>query len=373
MMMHAFVLSVVALFANEVHAARLRVTPLFTVSYPPPPIALSDDGGLAFSDRYVFFGTDGGVFRAPLPMGKSTQPVHLAFASTSVTGLQFREGTLYAILDGMGHSLLKSTDDGVSWTPIDQALEECAFGHCEFLSASQLELVGDRIFVNAGGNVLVSGDEGASWNVLFGATSNGKPQAQACYDPAFAIIGERLLIGGECPLDVAYLRTGTLRPDLLEWEQEPELAATPFLENRNVQFIRRRGESNVVYAGIEGALMRSGDAGASYDFVLHYEGQAPKYPYITHILLPSQHRSAILIGGFDKANGGPFLSMSTDNGATWTDQSDLLPGAGHFAWSVTAMEETPNGQLVIAVEDDEAGALHLFEVHVPARRRAVRH
>jgi len=63
-----------------------------------------------------------------------------------------------------------------------------------------------------------------------------------------------------------------------------------FLENRNVQFIRR-GESNVVYAGIEGALMRSDDAGASYDFVLHYEGDAAKYPYITHILFPSQRFS----------------------------------------------------------------------------------
>ena len=360
---------------------RLRATPLFELSYAPPPIAIADHGDIVFSDTFMFLGTDGGIFRAPLPIGPGTVLQRVAFESNPVTGLAYADGTLFAILDndrptGPGsttHSLMRSTDQGLSWTPIDHALEECISGACEFLTASQIEAVGDRLFVNAGGNVLVSGDGGDSWKVLFGATSTGKPQSQACYDPAFAIVGQRLLIGGECPLDMAYLRTGTLQPDLLGWQEEPVLAATPYLENRNVQFIHRR-DGNTVFAGIEGALLRSDDAGASYYTVLHFPGDAPKYPYITHIVFPSQNPAAIIIGGFDKANGGPFLALSYDDGATWIDQSHLLPGVGHPDWSVSVLAETPDGRLLTGAEDDETGRLHVFElemVGVSGRRRAV--
>jgi hypothetical protein len=213
-----------------------------------------------------------------------------------------------------------------------------------------------------------------SWNILFGASSTGKPQGQSCYDPAFELVGQRLLLGGECPLDTAYLRTGTLRADLLGFEVEPEPALTPFLENRNVQFIRHRADSNV-YAGIEGALMRSNDAGASYEFILFYEGERLKYPYITHILFPSQYPSTIIIGGFDKGAGGPFLAISFDNGATWSDESELLPGVGVQEWSVSKLDETPQRQILVGAEDDASGALHLFELTLAAadRRRAARH
>jgi hypothetical protein len=369
--------------SSLVAESRFRVVPLFTISYPPPPIALADDGAIAVTDRFVFFGTDGGLFRAPLPLG-SGQPVRVAFEWTPVTALAWSGGALYATLDldhrtgpgGGTRSVMKSTDDGVSWEPLDSQLEECLGGHCDRLLASQIEVFGDRLFVNAGGNLLVSGNEGESWSILFGASSTGKPQEQACYDPAFAVAGQRLLIGGECPLDTAYLRTGTLSADRLSWQEEPLDAQTPFLENRNVQFIRQRGTSNVMFAGIEGALLRSVDAGASYEFVLHYELDAQKYPYITHILFPSKDPSTIVIAGFDKANGGPYLAVSFDDGARWRDDSALLPGIGSLTWSVAALAETPAGQLLIAVEDDTAGSLYVSELRLverPGRRRSVRH
>lgn len=75
------------------------------------------------------------------------------------------------------------------------------------------------------------------------------------------------------------LRTGTLTADGLRGQEEPVDARTPFLENRNVQFIRRHGTSDVVHAGIESALLRSTNAGAAYDFLVHYGHDAPKYPY----------------------------------------------------------------------------------------------
>lgn len=362
--------------------SRFGVAPLFTVSYAPPPIALADDGDIVFTDRFAFLGTDGGLFRAPLPLG-SAPPERVAFEWTPVTSLAWSGEALYATLDlhhptgpgGSMHSVLKSTDDGLTWQPLDGELEECIAGRCERLVASQIDVVGHRIFVNAGGNILASGDQGASWSILFGASSTGKPQAQACYDPSFALVGQRLLIGGECPLDMAYLRAGTLDADGLTWKEGPVDAQTPFLENRNIQFIRQKGNSGLVYAGIEGALLLSTDAGAAYDFVLHYEGDAPKYPYIAHILFPSAHPSTILVAGFDKANGGPYLAVSSDNGATWRDDSALLPGVGSESWSVAALAESPAGQIVIAVEDDASGSLHVSELRPltsTPRRRAVR-
>jgi photosystem II stability/assembly factor-like uncharacterized protein len=270
------------------------------------------------------------------------------------------------------HSLLKSTDDGLTWTAIDEQLRECFANICEYLPSSEIEVTADRMFVNAGGNLLVSSDEGGSWSILYGASSTGKPQKQACYDPSFTVIGQRVLLGGECPLDTAYLRVGTLRADRLGWESEPQAAITPFLENRNVQFIQRRGESNLVYVGIEGAVLRSSDAGASYDFILHFDGDNAKYPYITHIVFPSQNPNAIIVAGFDKGAGGPFLAMSSDDGRTWSDESDRLPGVGNEFWSVSALEETPDGRIIVGAEDDAAGALHFFELRIvpPARRRA---
>ena len=368
----------VPLFAGE----RFRVVPLFTISDPPPPFAAPAQADVVFLDGFGYFGTDGGLFRAALPLG-TVPPERIAFEWTPVTDLAAGDGLLYATLDcgrptGPGaatRSLLQSADGGLSWLPLDHQLEECLGGRCAPLVASQIDVIGGRIFVNAGGNVLVSGNEGASWTILQGASDSGKPQQQACYDPAFAVIGARLLMGGECPLDIAYLRSGTLRADGLEWEQAPVAAETPFLENRNVQFIRSRGDSDVVYAGVEGALLQSVDAGALYDFVLHYALDATKYPYITHILFPSTRPSTIVIAGFDKANGGPYLAVSSDNGATWRDESPLLPGSGSESWFVSSLAETPSGQIVIGVEDDATGSLYVSELRPVAarRRRAARH
>lgn len=374
-------LFLLAPFASLSGQSRVRLEPLFTLSYPPPPIAGADFGGIVFTESYAFFGTDGGLFRAALPLG-SASPERIAFEWTPVTGLAVKGGTLYVALDiahptGPGaatHSLMKSDDAGVSWTALDDQLEECIGAFCSRLVSSQIEVVENRLFVNAGGNVLSSADEGKSWSILFGASSTGKPQGQACYDPAFAIAGRRLLLGGECPLDRAYVRIGTLTPDLLSWEEEPVASSTPELENRNVQFLRARGDSGLVYAGIEGALLRSADGGESYQFILHYAGDAPKYPYITHISFPSAHPAAIVLGGFDKGAGGPFLAISTDNGVTWRDESHLLPGVGEEHWFVSALAESPSGQLVIAVEDDAAGLLYVSSLELTnLKRRGARH
>lgn len=376
-------LALLAVASMLVHAAdgsQFRATPLFTIAYAPPPFALADHGAVTFNDRFVFFGTDGGVFRAPRPLGSHAVPELIAFPSAPVTALVHVDGALYAAFDvdlapPGTRAFQRSHDDGATWVALDRELEEC-HGSCELLTVTQIELLRGRIFVNAGGNILVSGTDAASWNILYGTSSNGKPQTQVCTNPAFAVVGDRLLMGGECPLDIAFLRFGTLRPDLLAWQEQPQHASTPDLANRNVQFLRRREDSNVVYAGVEGGLLRSDDGGASYAFTLRYGNDAEIYPYIEHILFSSSNPALVMVAGFDKAAFGPFLAVSTDGGATWSVRSSILPGVGLEPWSVAFLEETPEGQIIIGVEDDQDGRLHVFELEAdstpPRRRRAVR-
>ena len=64
---------------------------------------------------------------------------------------------------------------------------------------TRMSFAPDRMFVNAGGNVLASDDDGASWHQLYGLQSNGKPTAQVC-PVKFELVGTQLFLGGECPL-----------------------------------------------------------------------------------------------------------------------------------------------------------------------------
>ena len=128
-------------------------------------------------------------------------------------------------------------------------------------------------------------------------------------------------------MDFAYLRGGTLRPDLLDWaspEQRPTNVVTPNLENRNVQFIKHKPSSPDVYAGIEGGLLKSTDFGQSFRFVIKYgiSNTLRRYPYIANILFHSKNPNVIVVGGFDKALFRLFLAYSKDNGETWLDISE---------------------------------------------------
>jgi hypothetical protein len=222
------------------------------------------------------------------------------------------------------HSFLKSEDRGATFIPMDGALEHCFAGYCSFLMPTQAIFKDNLIFLNAGAglNLQVSNNNGASWIPLSGNLSRN-----SCSNPAFEIVGTRVLMGGECPLDFAYLRAGTLRPDLLDWlspAHRPANVATPGLSNRDVQFIKNKPNSSDVYAGVEGGLLKSTDVGQNFRFVLKYgfANSLRSYPYITNILFLSKNPNVIVVGGLDKASFRLFLAYSKDNGESWLDISN---------------------------------------------------
>lgn len=326
---------------------------------------------MVHDENSSFIATNGGLYRLPASITRGDVAELVAFDGDRIVNLYMHEGALYVLKYGeevrgsaVNHTFLRSVDGGETFTPLDAGLEACLGSFCGFMNSSEAAFHDGRIFINAGGNLIVSDDDGESWTALVGELTPA-----ACYDPSFELIDNRVLIGGECPLDTAYIRAGELEDGELQWKREPEAVVTPELENRNIQFIRRIGDSSIVFSGIEGALLRSSDFGASFDFVLHFvDGESEKYPYIGHMLVSSHNPELMLIGGFDKRKLAPYLAYSIDGGMTWTDRSRLLEFDDlDFRELVFLHEES--GRILAGVQNFEARVIRIVELSEGAARR----
>lgn len=327
------------------------------------------------------------VRKASLPLAKATwTPVKLGACVIGPTAESNPAGRAPSLKEVNGrlwlmqhwerkdeHSLCEIDDQAAAFVPRDAGLLACHDGLCDTLSPTDIKSVNNRLLINGGGgfNVQVSDDLGVSWRVL-----NGQFASMVCYDPKFEVIGDRLLIGGECPLDAAYLKAYQLTPYTLQKvSDEPLLLNLPNLENRNIQFIERIAGSNRVFVGTEGGLLRSDDGGKSFKFVIHQPLSEPdlhpvrvgvetaKYPYIWKILSPANQPNVIVVAGFDKPNYRPYLAWSSDGGDTWTDLSDKLPGYSTPAGGqVTSLVEGPQGQLMVTVNEEAYSKGHLLQL-----------
>ncbi|MFC5550836.1 WD40/YVTN/BNR-like repeat-containing protein [Massilia aerilata] len=252
----------------------------------------------------------------------------------------------------LGEHSLCALDGSGTFAGRDQPLESCIGEWCAPLAMDELKLAGNRLYTNAGGgpNLFVSDNAAANWRVVL-----GQFDSMICTHQAFELVGDRLLVGGECPLDSAYLRAYRLGADG-RLASNAELPITlPTLENRNVQFIEQVANTQRVFAGVEGGLLRSEDGGQSFKFVIQQPLEGGKtYPYIRAFLALSGKPDTMVVGGFDKANALPYLAWSADGGSTWTDISPLLPGharaAGDTAMAeVTSLSQDPQGRVIVTM------------------------
>jgi hypothetical protein len=339
------------------------------------------DGAMVFDDTYAYIATPNGLFRTAKQITADSTFELIGFQNKAITNLYVHNNTLYVLkrseetrgTQATDHSFLKSEDRGATFIPIDAGLHECLGGYCSFLTPTQAIFKDNLIFLNAGGapNLQVSNNNGASWIPLLGSLAS-----YACSIQPFELIGTRVLIGGECPLDFAYLRGGTLRPDLLGWaspEQRPTNVVTPNLGNRNVQFIKNKPNTPDVYAGVEGGLLKSVDAGQSFRFAIKYSlgNSLGKYPYITKILLHSKLPNVIVVGGFDKGLAKRlFLAYSKDNGETWLDissQTQLRVGKPSNTTEIDNVEfitEDSEGRVLVGVSRAETKTLTIVHLRV---------
>jgi hypothetical protein len=352
--------------------------PLVTIDY-------ETENGFVFDAALVQTATDtwvatpGGLYRLPLAVEQG-EPELFGFAGRGVTRAYVHEGDLYVLKETEAekgssgdHGLLRLSADGSAMVPLDVPLEWCHGNLCQYPAGSEARFIGDRIYYAAGGNLLVSPDTGKTWKALVGFL-----EPAACYNLSFEVTGSSLLWGGECPLDMAWIRHGTLNEAGDELATEPVDSLTPDLENRNIQFIHQMPGSSIVFAGIEGAILRSKDGGASYEFVhRHVNGGANegKYPYVGSLLAPTRAEGMLLAGGFDKAAAleAAWLAVSYDGGATWLDRSVALrQDDGFSADTLSFLTEDSSGRVLAGLVDLETTRLRIIELSLqPARRRAV--
>lgn len=343
------------------------------------------DGTSLFLGRFNTENRASGVMSAPLanPFGawRELDMGPCALASTTESGMHFRRGpTLSLLPSGLWlqqgpvrvgasavaeHSLCRWRNN--RFLASDERLRWCGEATCESLWGTELKerRAGNdgvyTLYTNAGAgqNLLVSEDEGFDWRAILGSL-----EPMACTHQVFEIAPGRLWVGGECPLDFAYLRayamneagTALASPD-------PLPIKLPELENRNIHFIQRGADGKTHYAGVEGGLLRSVDGGAQFDFVMKYTQFDRKYPYIQHLRIDARKPAVVWAAGFDKVVGHAFLARSEDGGATWRDISDRLPSwrgtMQNRESQITGMAVTSGGALYIAESllDNTAGRL----------------
>ena len=266
------------------------------------------------------------------------------------------------------HSACTMAAQANSFAPRDAGLRACNDYFCSTLAMTDVKLVdvpaGRRLYTNAGAgvNLFASADGGASWRVL-----RGQFDSMICTHTSFEVIGERVLVGGECPLDDAFLEAYPLMADGLALASQDKLPlSVPELENRNIQFIEQLAGSQRVFVGVEGGLLRSEDGGKSFKFVIYnpVEG-ASAYPYVKTILALKAKPDTLVVGGFDKKNTKPYLAVSRDGGGSWQDLSSMLPGYSQPANEemkvgvVTSIAEDPQGRILLTLNeyDDKQGRL----------------
>jgi len=191
----------------------------------------------------------------------------------------------------------------------------------------------------------------------------GMKESQMCYATKFHVIGDRVLVGGECPLDMAFVEAYRLTADGSALASEDKLPlALPEMENRNVQFIESVPGTSMVYVGVEGGLLRSADDGRSFRFVIHEPLSDGKgYPYIGAFLPLADKPGTLVVGGFDKMHGRPYLAWSQDNGYSWIDISKLVPGYDkkgddeYSVGSVSDIKQDAQGRIIVVVNERADG------------------
>jgi hypothetical protein len=326
---------------------------------------------MAFDASYAYLATPAGLYRAPAPLGPASQFKLVGFHGLPIIKVYVHQNVLYVLKYGQEtkggpateHSFLKSLDHGSTYIPIDNGLQECLGNYCYYLTPTEALFKDDLIYLNAGGgpNLMFSNNGGASWTSLLGTM-----QQMTCSYQPFEMVGARMLVGGMC-LDTAYLRGGTLRPDLMGWTQLPADVSTPPLGLRLVRIIRNKPGTTDVYAGIGGGLLKSTDSGQTFRYVLQYSSGIP-VPYIGSVLFSANNPNVIVIGGRDNGRSGPYLAYSRDNGETWYDISPRAliyagpPGEETYYDEIDFVAQDPQGRIYAGLRHLDTNTIIVLQV-----------
>tara|TARA_B110001454_G_scaffold219185_1_gene250975 strand:- start:26 stop:1057 length:1032 start_codon:yes stop_codon:yes gene_type:complete len=168
--------------------------------------------------------------------------------------------------------ILYSNDNGKTFSalelPFFKRKLKTDFGNFdEFATITEIreESINDKegIVVNGiGPSAFVSYNRGKSWQTL--VVENPVWETMG-YPGTFIVLGDRIIFGGEHPLDEAFFALGLF--DSNGQVKEFVRPQTPNLENRRIQFINQSPfDLNLLFAGCEGGLLVSRDKGNTWSF-----------------------------------------------------------------------------------------------------------
>ena len=328
---------------------------------------------LVFDNAFAYLAAPGGLYRTPLPLSSQSSFELIGFQDTNIFRLYVHRGSLYILKESVAnqgnaatdHSILRSDDHGSTFVPIDGALQECGSGFCEYLAATEALFVGRSIIINAGYNsLLITDDNGGSWTSLLGGFHRGLCAAQP-----FELVGHRMIIGGDCPLESGFIESGIITTDMLGWTMLPKAAGSPDMNDRGVWAIRRKPNSTDVYAGVFGGLLRSTDGGQNFRFVFDYSITDASATFVQTIFYPSHAPNVIVAAGRESRQ--LFLAYSKDNGGTWLDISPAVqPFVGApdstGSTSVDFIKEDPNGNIFAGVVYNPTKMFKLLQLNFNA-------
>ncbi len=339
--------------------------PNFRLLFTLPEPAAVETIAVAFDAPYALIATSSSLWQIDEAFSSAAMPQKVAVPEGEIQNLyQFHDG-LYLLQrtldDGSGNVLLRSTDHAATFTAVDAALTVDEAGFETKLNPTRMAASAGLKFINAGGgrNVLVSDDDGQSWTLLHGMLAN-----MTCYAGKFLLQNDVMFIGGECPLDTAYLMRGTLSPDLKAWRDPPVSVAPGDLSNRNVQFINHAKPWDMILAGVEGGLLGSRDLGHSWQWLIREEiGGGGPYPYVQQFVTLAGSDENAIAGGYDKGNNArSYLAVTFDRGQTWTDISGSIQSFATDPRQALALFSHPDGRIIVAVQDFANAAIVFAEL-----------
>jgi len=309
---------------------------------------------IRFDERWAYISTPTGVWRMDKDLASTSSLTQLALGKGEINDIYVEDDGLYVLKQGEpaagGHCFLYSSDQGETFQPLDSALQMEQAGTRSFLIPTRMIKAGGTFFLNAGGggNVLVSTDRCRSWRLL-----NGSMGTQIGCSPGEIFLNDHeLTIGGECPLDFAYLQKGLLSPSFDAWQTALQWVAPRDISNRNVQFIAKIDAWQILFAGVEGGLLVSRDFGATWSWSVQHVLNSGFYPYMKRSAKLPGHDSAAVAGGFDKDQDSlPYLALTLDRGQSWKNISKSLGALGGDLRQVEEICVHPDGRLLLATYD----------------------
>jgi hypothetical protein len=308
---------------------------------------------VGFDEEHAFIATPSALWRTARELTSSSRLELIDVGRGRIHALYVEPTGVYLLKDldthQSGHTFLRSRDGFDTFDFLDAGLEVEEVRRRAALVPTRMSSVAGALFTNAGGgvNFLVSTDDTRTWAVLEGTFAT-----QICYAGKFLVLDKNVILGGECPLDNAYLTKGTLLTNRSGWASKPRSVAPEDLSNRNVQFISELKPWKKLAAGVEGGLLLSEDGGDTWTWAIQFGASDSAYPYLKQCSLVPNMPDALMVGGFDKAKDGlPYLSLSTDRGRNWIDVSASANSLGADIRQLSLIVIHPDQRLLIAVSD----------------------